>query len=401
MMLPGDTADLTYCTNIHPGETWGEIQANLTTFVPPLKRKVAHDRAFGLGLRVSAAAALALEDEAERQAFRDWLSAHDLYVRTLNGFPYGRFHGATVKEGVYRPDWSEMARVDYTLSLIRLLAALLPPGRTGNISTVPGCYRERATPQRRDEIIAHLVGIGTALHELALASGTEITLALEAEPDCMLETTQEAVAFLEQHVFSGLGLRLARARIGGSPGEVEGALRRHIGLCLDLCHAAVEYEDPTACVRGPGAAGIRIAKVQISSGLRIVGMTPEKVVQLRTFADPVYLHQVVTHDAAGNYRRFRDLPEALDAAEHSTVGNRSEEWRIHFHVPIFRRAMGPFETTQGFLETALSELRRLHASDCLEVETYTWEVLPQQFQAGSVVEAIAAELEWAAQQWGP
>ena len=43
-MRLGSQGHLTYCTNIHPGETWSEVRANLERFLPRVKQQVAPDR---------------------------------------------------------------------------------------------------------------------------------------------------------------------------------------------------------------------------------------------------------------------------------------------------------------------------------------------------------------------
>src|SRR5438132_878800 len=105
-MLVGG-AHLTYCTNIHPGESWSEVRANLERHVVRVKERIAPRERFGIGLRLSAQAARELASPPLMMAFRRWLDAHDLYVFTINAFPYGAFHGTRVKEDVYRPDWLE------------------------------------------------------------------------------------------------------------------------------------------------------------------------------------------------------------------------------------------------------------------------------------------------------
>ncbi|MCG8355863.1 MAG: hypothetical protein MI920_09850, partial [Kiloniellales bacterium] len=132
---------LTYCTNIHAGETWPEVLSGLKTHLPAIKAAVAPDQAFGVGLRLSAAAAEALQEPAALDDLRALLAEGPYYIFTINGFPYGTFHGKTVKEGAYRPDWSQEARLAYTNQLADLLAGLLPTGMAGSISTVPGTFK--------------------------------------------------------------------------------------------------------------------------------------------------------------------------------------------------------------------------------------------------------------------
>jgi hypothetical protein len=354
---------LGYCTNIHPGESWDEVRHNLEHHVTRVKARVAPDRPFPIGLRLSARAAAELEPELG--GFADWLAAHGMYVYTINGFPHGAFHGTRVKEDVYRPDWLEDARLAYTDRLARILAALLPAGVTGSVSTVPGAYKPRAPGEREAEaMVARLRRHAEVLSELHATTGKRIMLALEPEPFCVMETIAETTAFFAR---------------------LDAATRAVVGVCFDACHMAVEWEDPGAALAALDAAGIAIPKVQVSAGLEVRPDADRAA--LRRFADDVYLHQVIADDG----RRWVDLPDALaDAGPAST-------WRVHFHVPIFREALGPFRSTQPYLRELLPMLAGRAAPPHLEVETYTWDVLPEEHRREDVADAIARELTWTAE----
>jgi len=351
-------AHLTYCTNIHPGESWAEVRANLEQHVVAVKARVAPERAFGVGLRLSARAA----QELELGELKRLLARENMYVFTINGFPYGTFHGTPVKEAVYRPDWREPERVAYTNRLADILVELLPDGVTGSISTVPGCFRDFAGAE--DAIAANLARCAEHLAALEARTGKTIMLALEPEPHCVIETVAEAVAFF--------------ARLPD---------RHHLGLCLDACHAAVEFEDLPSALGAVAAAGIPIAKVQLSAGLRIAPVTSEQRAALASFAESVYLHQVVAR-SGDTLARYADLPEALANAA------GGDEWRVHFHVPIFRAELGAFSSTQDFLAELLAHHRRTPIAPHLEVETYTWDVLPAELRDEPIADAVARELRW-------
>ncbi len=387
---------LTYCTNIHPGESWEEVRANLERFVLPVKTRVAPDRAFGIGLRLSAQAAEALAQPRELEAFRDFLDRHGLYVFTINGFPYGPFHGVRVKEGVYLPDWLDETRLVYADRLANLLASLLPlePGLEGSVSTAPGAFRARVggdadVARMADLMLRHVA----TLHRIREETGKTIALAIEPEPCCYLETVSETVAFFERWLLSRSAVSRFADTAGLDRGAAEAALRRHVGVCFDTCHMAVEFEEPRAALDAFPAAGIRIAKVQLSAGLAVPldGKDPAALHALRPFAEGVYLHQVVER-RDGKLTRFLDLPEALSAAATAKPGPR--EWRVHFHVPLFRRELGPFLSTQDYLRDVLGLLAREDRSGHLEVETYTWDVLPEEYRREDIVTAVARELHW-------
>ena len=395
LAVPGEP-HLTYCTNIHPGETWAEVRANLERHVVRVKEAVAPDRPFGVGLRLSAVAAASLAQPAELDAFRGFLRDHGLYVFTINGFPYGPFHGTRVKEEVYLPDWLDEARLHYSDRLAELLATLLPddPGLEGTVSTVPGAYKARVrgaveTGRMAELMVRHAAG----LHRLRERTGRTVSLALEPEPCCHMETIGETVSFFEDQLFTAPATAAFGRLTGLGRGESEDALRRHLGVCFDACHMAVEFEDAATGLQALKTAGIRVGKVQVSAGLR-VRMDPGDqalVSALRPFAEGVYLHQVVER-RDGRLVRYLDLPEAMEAAARDGGGVR--EWRIHFHVPLFREELGPFASTQDYLRGVLALLRREAHTPHLEVETYTWDVLPEVYRREDIATAVARELRW-------
>jgi sugar phosphate isomerase/epimerase len=381
-------AQLTYCTNVHPGETLLAVRTLLKRHVASVKRLVAPTERFGVGLRLAAAAADALDHPEELARFREELDAEGLYCFTINGFPYGAFHQARVKEQVYQPDWLNPERARYTQVLARVLAELLPLGVSGSISTVPGCFKPNATPDAEARMAAAMVDVVAMLIDLARSKGRHIALALEPEPHCFLETTAEAVSFFERRLLGRDALeRLVRVA-DIEPPEAERALRRHLGVCLDTCHASVEYESPLDALRTLQAAGIAVPKVQLSAGLRLPEATPERIAALKAFENEVYLHQTVVRQGQ-RLLHFLDLPDALGSRQ-----PEDSEWRVHFHVPIFMRELGVFESTQADLLPLLHELAR--SSDCphLEVETYTWDVLPAEYRDVPIEQAIARELNF-------
>lgn len=402
--VPAPRLHLTYCTNIHPGETWAEVRANLARYVVPVRERFAAGRPFGVGLRLSAEAAGVLAAPEALAELRAFLRAHDLYVFTINGFPYGTFHGRPVKEAVYLPDWLDPERLAYTDRLADVLAALLPEGVEGTISTVPGAFAPRVdgdagAARMARALLAHVAH----LVRLRAATGRRVALALEPEPCCFLETVAQAVDFFARHLLTPAAADAVAGATGLAPADAAAAIREHLGVCLDACHMAVEFEEPAEALDALGRAGIRVLKVQVSAGLRVplsgrTGADAAALAALGAFADDVYLHQVVERRADGTLVRRLDLPEAL-AAEPGAAGPR--EWRVHFHVPLFRDSFGPFEGTQAYV----AELLRLAAerSDCshYEVETYTWDVLPPEYRREDVVSAVVRELEWTAGRLPP
>jgi sugar phosphate isomerase/epimerase len=396
----GGGVHLTYCTNIHAGETWPEVRANVAQHVVGVKARVAPDAPFGIGLRLSAVAAEALAEPKELEAFREFLDRQGMYVFTINGFPYGPFHGTAVKEAVYLPDWMDEARLVYTDRLARLLAAILPaqPGLEGSVSTSPGAFKPRVrsgadVERMADMMIRHVA----TLHDIEQKTGKVVSLAIEPEPYCHMETVAETVQFFERHLFAPSAVARLSALTGLGRAGSERYLRQALGVCFDACHMAVEFEDARAALAAFATAGIRIGKFQISAGLvvRLDGDVRDTLEALQPFAEGVYLHQVVQRDGAGTLVRYLDLPEALAAAP---ALHGPAEWRVHFHVPLFLARLGRFANTQAYLAELLASIRTQSPSAHLEVETYTWDVLPEQYRRDPIVTAVARELEWVRQQ---
>lgn len=391
-MRVADGAHLTYCTNVHAGESWADMAEQLRRHLPPVKARVSPAAPFGVGLRLSARAAAELAgDAAALAALRAWLRAEGLYVFTINGFPFGTFHGTAVKDGVYRPDWRDPQRLAYSDRLAWLLADLLDGEAddvTGSVSTVPGGYKAHLTGDGdRAAMVEMLLRHAATLDRIARGRGRIITLALEPEPGCLLETTDEAAAFFAEDLFGAAAVGRFAALSGYGRGDAEAALRRHLGLCLDTCHAAVMFEDADAALDRLAAAGVPIAKIQVSSGLVVPRADGEGRAALVPFAEGVYLHQTAGRDADGAITRFADLPDAL-ASDHGG------EWRVHFHVPVWAGRCGPFATTHAFTAAVLERQRRDGLTKHLEVETYTWDVLPHGARPLSLTDSLALELQW-------
>lgn len=394
MRLPDDS-ELTYCTNIHPGETWHEIQQNLNAYVLEIKSGIALGASFGIGLRLSEQAATELAVPGVLQEFKLWLTLNNCYVFTINGFPYGNFYEGSIKEKVYLPDWSSRERVIYTLTLAELLAALLPEKYAGygSISTVPvGFKKNFSTLKSIAQAAENLLLVTCQLIELQKKSGQCIVLGLEPEPCCYLETIQETIRFFNEYLLSPAAIEKIGTVCNLSFLQAELEIRKHLGICLDLCHAAVEFEDPQNVINQIQSAQINIAKIQITNCLRISSVTSQKIEQLLTFADEIYLHQVVEKKRQGIYR-YIDIPQA--ASNFCSIANHDDtEWRIHFHVPVFLKTLSIFDTTQSFIEAILAKHMQTTLTRHLEIETYTWNVLPEEHRQKNVIELIKNEYFW-------
>ncbi|SHI05117.1 metabolite traffic protein EboE [Ferrimonas marina] len=389
MQLANQT-HLTFCTNLFAGEQWQQHFAHLRQHLPALKRRISPDAPLGLGLRLGALAADSLSQPSQLERFRNWLEAEQCYLFTLNGFPYGPFHGTPVKQGVYRPDWSELRRRAYTLQLAEIMAALMPAGGHGSISTVPLGFRADLAPAARHRAaLDNLIHTVAALYQLERDTGRWVQLALEPEPSCVLETTADVLKLFQQ--LRGQLPTLCRT-LGIPMTQAEQVLHRHLGVCLDCCHCAVMFEDPLESALALQRMGIPIAKVQLTAALSIDPHADGAQAALAALSDPIYLHQTTVR-SEGETRSYLDLDQALAA-----LGDSPAQWRSHYHVPIFLSQMGPFRTTQKSVAQLLSHHRLDPLCPHLEVETYTYDLLPEQYRDQGVVAHLFQELSWAKEQ---
>jgi len=379
---------LAYCTNIHPAESWAETFAALSTHALQVRDRVfefgmrnsecgmEETASFALGLRLSAKAARELLEGNRLAEFKRWLDREHCYVFTINGFPYGDFHGTRVKENVFRPDWTTDERLDYTKRLFTILAAILPEGVDGSVSTLPGSHKTFGADETA--IFANLENLAAFLNDLSETSNRDLHLGLEPEPLGQFENTAETLAFF--------GRMLAT-----SPDPAR--LLRRIGINFDACHFALQYEDVRVALDALVSAGLRISKIHLSSALALDPRDPAAVERIRGFDEPVYSHQVVARGEDGSLRRHLDLPDAL-ASLRTCEGAYAAEWRVHFHIPLDAEPAAPLRSTRGQVRDVLGWCRD-HPDACrhFEIETYTWGVLPDDLQR-PVVEQIAGEYRW-------
>jgi sugar phosphate isomerase/epimerase len=379
---------LAYGMNVHPGGSLATLERALVETVAPLRARLRAKGPFGVALRFDAATVRSLlADPAARARLRERLAADGLVPFTANGFVAGEFHAEGTKSDVYRPTWRERARVEYTVGFAEVLAALRGPGTTASISTAPGSFRSFGDgPEAPREMAKNLVACARALRDLEERTGTRVRLGLEPEPLASLETTDEAVRF-----FRGPLRRAFEEALDREP-----TASRHVGVCWDVCHQAVEHEDPGEAFDLLRTAGVPVVKVQASSALVLPEPDDERGrAALARFVEPRWLHQVVREDEAGRLLRAEDLPEALSGPDAEAWREGRRPWRVHFHVPVWRdRAVEPLRTTRSVLEAALRRVAKGDVTDHLEIETYTWEALPAEERAEGLVESLAREHEW-------
>src|SRR5215471_9497140 len=392
MNLGNGLGQLTYSTLVHPGDNWDEMWNSLTTFVPKVKARIAPKERFGISLRLSASSAQTLvTNPNKRVELKRFLDENDMYLYTVNAFPYGPFKNTIVKEQVYEPDWRTDERTQYTINVAEVLGEIAPEGTSPSIQSAPLGFKPRVTgPDVVASYTDHVLRVAARLVDIASRTGRTIGLSLEPEPFCFLETTDETVDYFTNHLYSGkAAARLAK--LAGIPiSEAHAALRRHVGTVFDICHQAVEHEDISLSLQKLVNAGIPIFKLQEAAAVYIPEVNTKTIAALEKYADTIYLTQTI-EKKDGQYSKYLNLEDAF-AAFKANPGSR--EWRTHIHVPVFLDDLGAFRTTRFAIEDALRYHKANPLSLQLEIETYTWDVLPDSLKTGDIVDYVSREIEW-------
>lgn len=385
--MPYPRSALGYCSNVHRGETLAAVNGNLQRYIDAVRQQRSLPQMnSGLWLASQAADELNASPDA-MQRFCQTLDQCNIDLVTLNGFPFGNFHQPQVKAAVYQPDWRHASRYDYTLKLASILAACLPEDvAEGTISTVPLGDSLCWTELQQQQAVENLLRMSQALAQLYDETGKQIRLCLEMEPGCVLERSDQLIDFFVNALEQG------RQCLGFPRGWIDD----HLGICFDVCHQAVMFEEVAASLSQIVDAGIAVGKIQLSSALHVPSPhLPQTLEALTAFDEPRYLHQVRTLNEAGELTGVMDLLAALDGGL-----STCHPWRIHFHLPLQQAtiANGLLQTTHDAVGEVLDFIAatpgfRPH----LEVETYTWQVLPKALGAESdqaLIDGIVGELNW-------
>jgi len=407
-----DFYHLSYCSNIHPGESWAETFQNLKSYIPGIQKKIANDKEFGIGLRLSNQASIELDSGDNLSEFKTWLSEQNAYVFTMNGFPYGDFHNTCVKAGVHKPDWASEERVTYTKRLFRQLSYLLPAKGEGGISTSPLSYRhwhatEEDLSKCKKLAAENLIKIATFLYTLHSETDQYLHLDIEPEPDGVLENSQDVINFFNNELIPE-GIKQFKTLFKITDEEARKIILTHITVCYDICHFALAYEEPELTLKKFRNEGIQIGKVQISSALKADFNRAElnkgdinkgcsnkasrkKIFDaLQSFDELVYLHQVTG---------FKDqLFVAYSDISELPFDDGYSELRAHFHVPVFVNDYGLLQSTQSQARAVIQLLAEKMFTRHLEVETYTWMVLPDELKL-ELSASIVREMEWVIDQF--
>lgn len=392
-MFVSDFYHLSYCTNVHPGENWDVTFNSLKTYTLKVKQSISPEKPFGIGLRLSNKASEELGVGNNLVGFKKWLDENELYVYTINGFPYGNFHNEKVKENVHRPDWLSQKRLAYTARLFKQLAVLLPEPLSGGISTSPISYKHWFTSkaevhQAKSVSAANMAEIAVQLYEIEHTKGVYLHLDIEPEPDGLLENAQDVIDFFSAYLVP-ISIKAFKKKIGLGEVAAEKLTKRYVTICYDICHFSLAYEEPKDTFQKFGENGIQIGKIQVSSALKILydSNTINEIWQsLELFDEPTYLHQV-TEKRDNKVLTYSDLPLVLNERKNF------KELRAHFHVPIFLERFGHLHATQDHIKKVLQCLKMHKICSHIEVETYTWDVLPNTLKR-ELSESIIREMEW-------
>ncbi|MCJ8328935.1 MAG: metabolite traffic protein EboE [Lentisphaeria bacterium] len=351
---------LAYCQNVHKSASLDDVLNNIRNYTVPIRQQINSSDAFGLGLWFPHSCIDELKNSAD--ALTELCAKENMYLFTINGFPYGPFHELSVKEKVYTPDWGDDARLDYTKSLMDILVQCLPDGIEGSISTVPVTYQKR----QPENAIANLLSVARYAAELEAQFGKTIKIALEPEPDCFLENTEESIAFFK---------KLKR---------VDSQLTKYLGICYDTCHLSLQNENLADAYEKLKDAGIDVPKIQISAAIDLNNTGTEAKHFLTAYDEPVYLHQTRIYVGDICIANYPDLGPALEA-------NLNGRWLVHFHVPLPFEGNDEMRSTSHYITDKFLDLIFEHSPN-IEIETYTFDVLPD--PKPELIDSICSEYKW-------
>ena len=395
---------LAYCHNLHPAADLEAMLANMRAVTLPLRERLAPGAPFGVGLYLDGELARRLAAEPGAGDLKElalFLEANKLDPFTWNAFPHGRFHEDGLKSDVFKPTWKDRKRAEYTLAVARAAVTMLRRARPIaardhlSISTHTGMYA--AWIKGKSDLEECIVAMARVVDDLARMeeeSGVRVVLALEPEPGANAGTSAELAAFLDACSTSAREvLEEERNRDSARAKEL---LRRHLGWCLDACHAAVAFEaEPLAQL-----PALTLGKMQYASAIEVrdPAHNPLGVEALLGLDEPRYLHQVAGRGP--EILHAEDLPalrEELDGPKRADW-MACDAWRCHYHVPVDLEAAGEhLGTTRASADDLLAQLlidpsrwstHELH----LEIETYTWDVLPGHVRgSGALVDGLERE----------
>ena len=401
MDLGNGLGHLTYSTLVHPGDTWetcGPVADHLraageSALSPatsrsacrcgcrtPRRRRWRRARPSATSSRSSSPTTTCISTRSTRSP-----TGRSRASRQGAGLRAGLAHGGA------HPIHHERRRHPRRRRARRASRRRSRPRRSASSRNVTGQRRgRRATPSTS-------CASSRTWSTLEKRTGRTVTLALEPEPFCFLETTDETVDYFTNHLYSGAAAEML-AKLAGLPiAEANAALRRHLGIVFDICHQAVEYEDIAAVA---AEAGRRRHPDLQAAGSRRSACSGRHAGDGR-YAQALRQDHLSDadrgEDATASSTAILNLEDAFAAFEKDPGGQR--EWRTHFHVPVFLDDLGEFRTTRFAIEDALRFHKQKPLSRQLEIETYTWDVLPDISRPATSSTTSAASSTGCAASW--
>lgn len=368
-------SELMYCGNVHPCSTVREMIEQIDQYIIPIKKSRKLESMYlGVWFNCDLLADFYSNPQITEMLF-DLMKKSSLIIKSLNAFPQREFHGVSIKENVYFPEWSEQSRLRYTLALAEFISKRRDSfAKSISISTVPLGYKKSWTEQKQRLAVDHLKQLAMSLSSMHKQTGIHIRVCLEMEPDCVLETTTEMIAFLNQTLDY----------------QNNQEINNYIGVCFDVCHQAVMHESVKDSLNRLTREKINIGKIQVSNALRFKSEHFEHVQSiLANYINSPYLHQVKLLTNNG-VKSIADIDK--DLSNHVEF---SEEVRIHFHIPINKRELSStLLTTQHEIIETIDSLSSLAIKPDVEVETYTWRIIDKEVTSNSLSHYLVDEINW-------
>ncbi|MCA8979843.1 MAG: metabolite traffic protein EboE [Planctomycetes bacterium] len=378
---PGRRVRVGYCLNLHPAGDLDQLFAGLREVTVPLRERLDVSEGFGVGLYLPASVAHALDaDAAQRERLAATLADQGLDPFTANAFPFGGFHADGLKRAVFEPRWTQPERLAYTLAVARVLVDVQGEDAAPTLAISTHCGRFGAFEgDEFERAAANWSRVAEALAELEERTARRVRLAFEPEPRSAANDTREWD-------------RLVTRLLDDADDAQRARFERYLGVCLDSCHAAVEFEDEREAWMRATGHGMALGKLQYSSALRVLepGASPRAREALFALDEARYLHQTTARAKDGTWLRVDDLPQLRDACRDETSPwLEAPEWRCHFHVPVDLEELrgAPLSTTRdsadALLDAALADCDAWGGPELgVEIETYTWDVLPGSARGG-------------------
>jgi hypothetical protein len=434
----GRNAFLSYSTNVHPAESLEQLIGTLREHVAPISRAAFGSGTAAVNLRIGIrqvdeilshpalpSNSFVSDDILKAPpspACENLLRALDelnLDVVSINAFPIRDFHAPRVKEQVYSPPWTDGGRALYSLKIAKALTHFMARknvNRTRAAISVPsgvfkGLYGD---PDEVRMQCAHFITeCVRELYRLERLTGRTVQLGLEPEPHTTAETLPEMIAYYE--VILNEARQKFSTQLQISRGQAEEIARRFVTINLDLCHQAVEFEDPLEDLKKLQAAAVPLSGLHLSAALALKNPSADSkgLAQLKALDEPRYLHQVVARRNDGTLARFEDLPDLWNPRRLKGQALADfNELRCHFHVPLFADLNGELASTRDSVGPAARYALAQGLTDNFVAETYTWNVLAGLAASGNagaravvgsngnvdIHAGIVKELQWAQAQ---